>query len=121
MDLVLWVMWLAFLWPKIFWDFLTTALDGSVAPVPILQVTNLLCALALLALELPAPALAGTALQASLTLRIVVLPLAALLAVLLYQATNAALYYLIGMGFYSWGYSSYEAICVPGDGLRRTW
>ncbi|KAK8859526.1 PRO41 protein [Apiospora arundinis] len=109
----------AFIWPKVFWDFLTTRLDASVAPVPILQVVNLLCALALLALEWPAPALAGTAIHASLALRIVVLPLAALLAVLLYQATNAALFYLIGMGLYAWGYSSWETICVPGDGPRR--
>ncbi|KAK8859504.1 PRO41 protein [Apiospora arundinis] len=111
----------AFIWPKVFWDFLTTRLDASVAPVTIVQVVNLLCALALLALEWPAPALAGTAIHASLALRIVVLPLAALLAVLLYQATNAALFYLIGMGLYAWGYSSWETICVPGDGPRKVW
>ncbi|KAK7927846.1 hypothetical protein PG985_004844 [Apiospora marii] len=86
----------AFLWPKVFWGFLTTALDGSVVPVLILQIANLLCALAMLALEWPAPALT------------------ALLTILLYQATNAALCYLLRMGLYAWGYSSWETIYAPG-------
>ena len=36
------------------------------------------------------------------------LPLATLSAVLLYQTTNAALYYLIGCGVYFWAYSEGE-------------
>lgn len=42
-------------WPKIFWDFLTTNLDGAVKPVPILQIINILLGLAVFALEWPLP------------------------------------------------------------------
>lgn len=44
-----------FFWPKIFWDFLTTNLDGAVKPVPILQIINLIFGLLGLCLEWPLP------------------------------------------------------------------
>lgn len=37
-----------------------------------------------------------------------VLPMAALAAALLYQATNPAIYYTIGLVVYFWGYSEGE-------------
>ena len=36
------------------------------------------------------------------------LPLLALTSILMYQSTNAGLYYLIGMVVYFWGYSEGE-------------
>lgn len=41
-------------------------------------------------------------------MRLVLLPLAALAAALMYQATNPAIYYMIGMGVYFWAYSEGE-------------
>ncbi|KAI1839834.1 hypothetical protein JX265_014160, partial [Neoarthrinium moseri] len=46
----------------------------------------------------------GTFVHRSIVLRIVALPFLSLSALLLYQATNAGLYYLIGLTFYFWGY-----------------
>lgn len=97
-----------FFWPKIFWDFLTKNLDGAVKPFPILQIINLLFGLFGLAWEWPLKPLAGTSLHRSVEARLVVYPLSALAAALLYQATNPALYYCIGMGVYFWAFSEGE-------------
>ena len=40
------------------------------------------------------------------------LPMSALVAALIYQATNPAIYYTIGMGVYFWAYSDGE-VCFP--------
>ncbi len=98
----------AFFWPKIFWDFLTRNLDPIVKPVPILQIINLLLCLFILAWEWPLNFIAGTAIHRSLESRLAVIPLAALASVLLYQGTNAAIYYVIGMMVYFWAYSEGE-------------
>lgn len=98
----------AFFWPKIFFDFLTKNLDAAVKPVPILQILNLVFAFVTLAYEWPLKWVAGTQLQRSMVARLLWLPLASLSAVLLYQGTNAALYYLIGVGVYLWAYSEGE-------------
>lgn len=59
--------------------------------------------------EYPLPWLIpGTALHRSIVARLAVLPFAVLTAVLLYQGTNPAIYYLIGMGIYLWGYNEGE-------------
>ena len=86
-----------FFWPKIFWDFLTKNLDGAVKPFPILQIINLVLALVGLAWEWPLGFIAGTSFHRSIELRLVFYPLSALAAVLMYQATNAALYYVIAV------------------------
>jgi len=99
-----------FFWPKIFWDFLTKTLDGAVKPLPILQIINLLFGLFMLAWEWPLGFLAGTVIHRSIEARLVVLPLAGLAAALLYQATNPAIYYVIGMGVYFWAYSEGEVV-----------
>lgn len=100
-----------FIWPKIFWDFLTRTLDGAVRPIPVLQVINLVAGLTMLALEWPMAFIAGSPIHRSLEFRLAMLPLTALSAALIYQGTNAAIYYLIGMCIYFWGYSEGEIIC----------
>lgn len=72
------------------------------------------------ALEWPLPLLAGSGFHRSLEVRLALLPLTALAAVLIYQGTNAALYYLIGMMVYFWAYSEGEVspIVVLGEILR---
>ncbi|KAG5979025.1 hypothetical protein E4U55_005649 [Claviceps digitariae] len=97
-----------FFWPKFFWDFLTKNLDGAVKPIPILQTLNLLLGLAMLALEWPLKLVAGSTLHRSLEFRLAVLPLTALVSILMYQSTNAAIYYVIGMVVYFWAYSEGE-------------
>ncbi|KEY67515.1 hypothetical protein S40285_00793 [Stachybotrys chlorohalonatus IBT 40285] len=101
-----------YFWPKIFWDFLTRTLDGAVRPIPALQTINLVFGLFMLALEWPVGFISGTAIHRSLEFRLAILPLTALSAALLYQATNPAIYYLIGMIVYFWAYSEGEIICA---------
>jgi hypothetical protein len=98
-----------FFWPKFFWDFLTKNFDGAVKPIPILQIINLILGLLVLALEWPLRSLAGTTVQQSIMTRLFALPYTALAATLIYQATDPALYYMIGMGVYFWAYCSGEA------------
>lgn len=97
-----------FFWPKFFFDFLTKNFDPAVKPVPILQTINLIFGFINLAWEWPLELLAGTALHRSLELRILLLPLSSLTAVLLYQGTNPAMYYLTGCGMYFWAYTEGE-------------
>jgi len=101
-----------FFWPKIFWDFLTKNLDGAVKPIPVLQILNLLFGIFITLWEWPLGWLANTALHRSIEARLVLYPIAALAAALLYQATNPAIYYMIGMGVYFWAYSEGEVV-VP--------
>ncbi|KAI4154825.1 MAG: hypothetical protein LQ340_001406 [Diploschistes diacapsis] len=109
-----------FFWPKIFWDFLTKTLDPAVKPAPILQIFNLLFGIIGLCLEWPLPLLSGTMIHRSIEARLVVYPLFALAALLLYQGTNAGLYYLIGMGVYFWAFAEGETVCpVPWTLPRR--
>jgi len=112
-----------FFWPKIFWDFLTKNLDGAVKPFPALQIINLIFGLMGLAYEWPLKFIAGTAVHRSIEARLIFFPLSALAAVLQYQSTNAALYYIIGMGVYFWAYSEGEIVCaepwtLPKRGAR---
>jgi hypothetical protein len=102
-----------FFWPKIFWDFLTKNLDGAVKPIPVLQIINLVFGILIFAWEWPLGVIATTAIHRSIEARLVVFPLAALAAALLYQATNPAIYYTIGMGVYFWAYSEGE-VCLTG-------
>ncbi|KOS20922.1 hypothetical protein ESCO_004232 [Escovopsis weberi] len=109
----------AYFWPKIFWDFLTHALDGAVTPVPILQTINLALGIFVFALEWPFPFLAGTSVHRSIELRLAFLPMSVLACLLMYQATNPALYYLVGMVVYFWAYSEGEIICEKPWTLPR--
>ncbi|KAK1250577.1 hypothetical protein MKX08_010580 [Trichoderma sp. CBMAI-0020] len=101
-----------FIWPKIFWDFLTRSLDVMVKPFPVLQIINLIFGIAMIALEWPLPLLAGTSIHRSIEFRLAILPLSALACLLMYQSTNPGLYYLVGMGAYFWAFSEGEIICA---------
>ncbi|KAK2072885.1 hypothetical protein P8C59_007213 [Phyllachora maydis] len=101
-----------FFWPKIFWDFLTKTMDGAVKPMPILQTINLVFGLWLLAWEWPLGFIAGTVIHRSIEARLAFLPMSALAAILLYQATNAAIYQMIGLAVYFWAYSEGESVCA---------
>jgi hypothetical protein len=109
-----------FFWPKIFWDFLTKNLDAAVKPFPILQIINLLFGLFGLAWEWPLKPLAGTSLHRSIETRLVLYPLSALAAALLYQATNPAIYYCIGMGIYFWAFSEGEVCSLVLNTVSTT-
>jgi hypothetical protein len=102
-----------FFWPKIFWDFLTRTLDGAVKPIPVLQIINLLFGIGMFALEWPLSFLAGSTIHRSLEIRLAILPLVALAAILMYQTTNPAIYYMIGMVVYFVAYSEGEVSSLP--------
>ncbi|KAI9848285.1 MAG: hypothetical protein M1837_000549 [Sclerophora amabilis] len=114
-----------FFWPKVFWDFLTKNLDAVVKPLPILQVFNLIFGLIGIAWEWPVKFFAGTAVHRSIVGRLALYPLSALAAALLYQGTNPAIYYTIGMVVYFWAYSEGEMVCaqpwtLPKRGAGRS-
>ncbi|GAB1726369.1 hypothetical protein NU195Hw_g4618t1 [Hortaea werneckii] len=110
-----------FFWPKILFDFLTKTLDGAVKPYPVLQTLNLVIAFISLAYEWPLKFVAGTSLHKSIEARMLWLPLCSLSCVLLYQATNPGLYYLIGSGVYFWAYTEGEVVCaVPWTLPKRS-
>ena len=104
-----------FFWPKIFWDFLTKNLDGAVKPFPTLQIFNLVFALLGVALEWPLGFITKMlpGLHRSLETRMAIYPLFALAALLLYQGTNAGLYYLVGVGVYFWAFIEGEVSIIP--------
>lgn len=97
-----------FIWPKVFWDFISRNLDAAVNPIPILQILNLVTGLIGLAWEWPLKPFAGSILHRSIEIRLIVYPLNALFAALLYQGTDPAIYYLVGIGVYFWAYSEGE-------------
>ncbi|KAF3056400.1 putative pro41 protein [Daldinia childiae] len=102
----------AFFWPKIFFDFMTKALDPAVKPVPALQIINLILGIVIFAWEWPLNLIAGTSIHRSMEARLATYPLAALAAILIYQGTNAAIYYLVAMMAYFWAYSEGEIVCA---------
>lgn len=87
---------------------MTTNLDGAVKPVPVLQILNLVMGLLGLAWEWPLKLMAGSLPHRSIEIRLMIYPLSAMIAVLLYQGTHPALYYLVGMVVYFWAYTEGE-------------
>jgi hypothetical protein len=74
-----------------------------------LQIFNILFGLLGLAWEWPLPIIIpNSALHRSIGARLAIYPLSVFLAILLYQGTNAAIYYLVGIAVYFWGYSQGE-------------
>jgi len=65
-----------------------------------------------IAWEWPLNLLAGTLPYRSIEVRLIMYPLSALLAALLYQGTNPAIYYLIGIAVYFWAYTEGEVRLV---------
>lgn len=102
-----------FFWPKAFFDFSTKTLDAAVKPIPYLQIANLLCSLLIFTWEWPARCVAGTVIHSSPKFRVPVLFLAAVPAMLLYQGTNAAIYYLVALAVYVWAYTEGEVCIFP--------
>lgn len=104
-----------FFWPKIFWDFLTKNLDGAVKPFPALQIINAILGLLIFAWEWPLHPVVKMlpGLHRSMEARLVVYPLAALAGALMYQGTNSALYYIVGVIVYFWAYSEGEVRLLP--------
>ncbi|KAF2006715.1 hypothetical protein P154DRAFT_223432 [Amniculicola lignicola CBS 123094] len=114
----------AFFYPKIFWDFLSKNLDGAVKPIPALQIINLILGIVGLCYEWPLSFIAGSSMHRSIEGRLILYPLSALAALLIYQGTNAGLYYIVGMGVYFWAYSEGEIVCpqpwtLPKRGSSR--
>lgn len=87
---------------------MTKNFDSAVKPVPILQTINLIIGIISLVYEWPLKYVAGTSIQQSMEVRLMWLPLASLSSLLLYQATNPALYYFIAIGVYFWAYTEGE-------------
>jgi hypothetical protein len=94
-----------FIWPKIFWDFSTTKLDVLVRPVPYLQNCNLSMGLTTVAFELPLfKFVARSPWHRYILPRVVGYMVTGVVALLLYQTSEAGVYYLIGTGLYLWGF-----------------
>ena len=89
-------------------------------PIPFLQIINLVLGILILLWEWPLGLIAKTALHRSIEARLIVIPVAALAAALLYQATNPALYYVIGMGVYFWSYSEGEVGSFLSDSIEAS-
>jgi len=100
-----------FFWPKIFFDPATKLLDIAVKPVPILQTINLVLCLLIIAWEYPLGWISGTPLHRSMEARLIVLPLVALASILMYQGTNASLYYVISIAVWFWAFAEGEEVC----------
>lgn len=101
-------------YPKVFFDVMTKSLDNVVLPLPALQVVNILFGLLGLAWEYPLPLLVpNTAFHRSIAARLALYPISVFAAILLYQGTNAAIYYLVGIALYFWAYSEGEIVCMP--------
>jgi hypothetical protein len=84
-----------------------------VKPIPILQTINLVFGFISLTYEWPLRFVAGSAIHKSMEVRMMWLPLVSLSSVLMYQATNPALYYLIGLAVYFWAYTEGEVCVFP--------
>lgn len=101
-------------YPKVFFDVITKSLDSIVLPLPTLQIVNILFGLLGLAWEYPLPLLIpNTAFHRSIAARLALYPISVFAAIMLYQGTNAAIYYLVGIALYFWAYSEGEIVCMP--------
>ena len=91
-----------FIWPKTFFDFSDLKLEASVAPVPVLPIINMLLGLLAIVWEWPLEYVAGSAVHRSIPARAVVYAMCSVAAIMMYQTTNPAIYYLVGTGVYLW-------------------
>ncbi|KEF52785.1 uncharacterized protein A1O9_11202 [Exophiala aquamarina CBS 119918] len=99
------------IWPQIFWDFTTKNFDGAVKPAPILQIFNILLALLGLAWEWPLGVMAHTTWHSSIEARLLIYPISCLACALMYQGTNAAFFYLVGMVVWLSAFYNEEIVC----------
>jgi len=111
----IWASIWGILFRKFFWDFIGGTLrdPGGLQPspkvaifiaviikIPLIQITTIVSALSILALEYPLPLLRNLAIYRSFVCRIVLLLALAFFTALFYQGTNAALWSLIAIGCY---------------------
>ncbi|RKF65701.1 hypothetical protein OnM2_004025 [Erysiphe neolycopersici] len=97
-------------WPKIFFDSLTRDLDIAVKPIPYLQIFNFVSGLLVCAFEWPMGVFSGSPLYRSIEARLIFLPLTITTSMLMYQSTNPAIFYSIGLIVYFWAYSAGESV-----------
>lgn len=67
--------------------------------------------LAALAFEWPLPLIAGRGFHRYILTRLIIYPANAVLVALLYQGTDPAAYYLLGIILYFWAYTQGEEVC----------
>ena len=83
----------------------------------------MLSGLLIVCFEYPLPLIAGTAIHRSIEFRLALYPAVGILAALLYQATEAAGFYVIGIAVWFWAYTEGEIVCkvpwtLPKKGRR---
>jgi hypothetical protein len=103
-----------FFWPKILFDWLTTNLDKAVKPVPILQIINQIFGICTLLFEWPIKPIAGSSIHQSIEFRLMLFPLLALAAFVMYQSTNAGIYYIVAEIIYFWAFYDGEVRRIQG-------
>jgi len=101
-----------------FFDMFTPIFNVLVAPVPVVQIINLLAGIFILALEWPLVLLKDTGLQRAFAVRFALYPIFAVVALIQYQCTNASFYLLIGTAVYFQAWSERELIGGAGQGKR---
>jgi len=115
---LVWAAFWGFLYPKSFFDMFTPIFNGLVAPVPVIQLINLLAGIFILVLEWPLPFLQGLAFQRAFSVRFALYPIIAAVALIQYQCTNASFYLLIGTAVYFQAWAEKEII--GGTGQKRS-
>lgn len=78
---------------------IASVFNGLVAPLPVIQIINLLDGIVILALEWPLPFIKDKALHRAFALRFALYPIMAVAALIQYQCTDPAFYLLIGTAY----------------------
>jgi hypothetical protein len=78
---------------------IASVFNGLVAPVPVIQLINLLDGMVILALEWPLPFIKDKAFHRAFALRFALYPIMAVAALIQYQCTDPAFYLLIGTAY----------------------
>jgi hypothetical protein len=92
-------------WPKVLWDFASSRLDVLVRPFPYLQAANILCGCLGLLHVIARALFQHQKLLYAPALTVALYSMNGAAAILLYQGTNAALYYLIGIVIFLCSYA----------------
>lgn len=87
-------------------------MDVLVHPIPILQICNVLFGMALLLWEWPVKAVMKCPSHSRTSVHITLILAASVPALLLFQATNAALYYFVAAVLYYCSYRRHESCCT---------
>jgi len=114
-----WAAFWGFFYPKSFFDMFTPVFNGLVAPLPVIQIINLLDGIVILALEWPLPFIRDKALHRAFALRFALYPIMAVAALIQYQCTDPAFYLLIGTAVYFQAWAEGETIVAAGTPQKR--